>query len=195
MKVNELPENIKQRCLANSKADWKMLFESTFQFSKSIARGEPFVLDPYTAEDIAQKTILDLAGSLEEINNISSFVRIATRNKCIDYIRKKNPAKPNAEEYISEEKDDESSFSKRRDDYNILFELKNHVQSMDHLCKYILYHRFYDGYKYRDISEKMAIPISQVGVRISRCLSTVKKQLTDKFPDLLRELKLFLNKD
>jgi len=189
MKITDLPTNIIDKCLDNDDDAWRQLFQATYPLAKWVAMSNPFCFDVHIAEDIAQETIMVLCKKIDKVHSIKSFVARISHNKCIDYLRKKNPAKPIYEENILEYIDNIDGIAY---DSIVLETLKSHIDKMKSPCCDLIRNRFFLEMSYKDISAINKLPVSQVGVYLSRCLANLKKELIAKQPDFISELKLLL---
>jgi len=188
MKIADLPTNIIDKCLDNNDDAWEQLFRATYPLAKWIAMSNPFCFDAHLAEDIAQETIMVLYKNINKVHSIKSFVARVSSNKCIDYLRKKNPAKPNHEENVLDNIDDVHNIPY---DSIVLITLKAHIDKMKSPCCDLIRNRFFLEMSYKEIAAKNKLSVSQVGVYLSRCLSNFSKELK-KQPSFFNELELLI---
>ena len=189
MLIENLPADIIGKCLKNDTDAWTTLFKATFPLAKWIALSSPFNLDHSTSEDIAQEVVIALCEKIGEVKNIKAFISTVTHNKCVDYLRKKNPAQPNTSminlEYISISYDSNIETD--------IFEIiKKHVESMNKSCHDLLRCRFFNEMSYKEISENLDLSVSKVGVYLARCLVKLKNTLKNDNPKFFEELERIL---
>ena len=56
----------------------------------------------------------------------------------------------------------------------VIMRLRSAVREIGEPCRTIIRRRFYDDWQYRDIALRLGVDVNQVGVRIQRCLKTLK---------------------
>ena len=189
MLIEDLPTNIIKDCLKNSQGTWEILFKATFPFAKWIAGSPPFLLDSSTSEDIAQEVIIALCKQLKEVKNIRAFISKVTHNKCVDYLRKKNPGQPNNREGQLELITISCDYKIEQSIFNII---RMHISSMNTPCCDLIRERFFNEKSYKNISESLGLSVSKVGVYLQRCLIKLKDNLSNDDPDLFKELEEIL---
>lgn len=143
------------------------------------------VSDRMDAEDITQDVFIKLWNNFEKINLIKakSWLLKTTHNLCIDYLRKRK-SKMNTSEGIEENtifidnnfiNDPEISYRRNMMKKRIndsIKELPNKLKSV-----FVLYE--IEGFKYREISETLNIPINSIKVYLLRARKKLQEDLRE----------------
>ena len=143
------------------------------------------VNDRMDAEDITQDVFIKLWNNFEKINLIKakSWLLKTTHNLCIDYLRKRKN-KMNTSEGIEENtisidnnflNDPEISYRRnmmKKRINNSIKELPNKLKSV-----FVLYE--IEGFKYREISETLNIPINSIKVYLLRARKKLQEDLRE----------------
>lgn len=161
-------------CKRGDEESWRQLFRSLYLIarwvSKHILRDSP----EQAWEEIAQETMVTLArkiGTISDMEHAERFVRSVARNKSIDFIRK------NRVEF-EEVPDDYPAPVHEELEESVIVRLRCAVQEIGEPCRTIIRRRFYDDWPHKDIAARLGVAVNQVGVRIQRCLKTLKMLLS-----------------
>ena len=176
MQVQTIDQELLKKCQHGDDSSWRVLFAMTYPLSRWVVSHTLFNIAPNVIDEIAQDAMVALAENIEKISDethVKRFVKIVTRNKCIDYIRHNREQFEDVPENIPEEED---------------FFLENHVvealheavQELKEPCQTIIRTRYLQNWSYKDIAKKVGIEIGQIGVRLNRCLSFLKDLLIYK---------------
>lgn len=184
-------QEILEDCIAGNESGWRTLFQHFYPIAQWVA-GSKFHLSTEQAKDIAQQTMIDLCSAItaNKIRNISGYVRTASHNKCVDYLRKNDPLKPQS---ISSE-DDLDQLSSHVEaplsyaESEALSVLRQCLQDMKKPCSILLSERYYEEKSYKEVALTLSLPTAQIGVRITRCLEKLKLTLESSQPGLFTEL-------
>lgn len=169
-----------RRLKKGSPRAYKELFDRFFMKSYCIAYS--YVVDMDTAKDIAQEvfiSIFDHSQKLEGINNLSSYISISVRNRCLNYLRDLDLEDKNKRLYW------ESTINSLPDDGNeevadMLSRIERELPSLPESCRIICEMRFSKGMKIKDIAEKLHLAESTVKVQIHRAVSKIRERLAKK---------------
>ena len=137
------------------------------------------------AEDITQDVFIKLWNNFEKINlkKAKSWLLKTTHNLCIDYLRKRKSQMNSSVEVtnnvISNEKDFLSNpeISYRR---NILKEkINNSIKKLPANLKSVFVLYEIEGFKYREISKTLNIPLNSVKVYLLRARKKLQEDLRE----------------
>lgn len=137
------------------------------------------------AEDITQDVFIKLWNNFEKINLIKakSWLLKTTHNLCIDYLRKRKKQMNRSEEIeentISDDKDflsnQESSYRR-----NMLKErINNSIKELPDNLKSVFVLYEIEGFKYREISKAMNVPLNSVKVYLLRARKKLQEDLRE----------------
>ena len=166
---------------------WRLLFRRYRPYARRIALAPPFSFPEQVAEDIAQDTMLALCEGLDEVKNVKGFVGTVAHNKCVDKLRKRE--EPTMTEVFggpsdsgdSENCDYEPAYlPDELADTESLMQLQEMIADMGERCRTLLSRRFFDELPYKEIAEECDLPVNQVGVYLSRCLSRLRDNIKSR---------------
>lgn len=152
---------------------WEKVFYAYFPLVKWVVVHTLYNLDEYTVNSLAQDTMVALVEHISQINDeqhLKRFLTQVARNKCIDYIRKnKVQFEPIPEDFPDEQEvhvDDDT-----------IEAMRQAVAKLQEPCNSLVRRRYLDGVSYKELAEDIHVGIEQIGIRISRCLSTLRNML------------------
>ena len=157
-------------CKRGDEESWQQLFRSLYPVAKWVAMRLLHDLSEQAREEIAQEAMIALARKIQtiaDIDHAERFVRSVAKKKCIDFIRK-NKMK------FEELPEDYEAPIKEGLEEDVIMRLRCAVHEIGEPCRTIIRRRFYDGWQHKDIALKLGVEVNQVGVRIQRCLRTLK---------------------
>jgi RNA polymerase sigma factor (sigma-70 family) len=142
--------------------------------------------------------MLEVTRSLPKIKNVSAFTRRITHNKCVDRVRKKKEIPLT----VCTQDEDESTrmldnlmapeyLPEKIDDSSVIMYLRSALAGLGHPCTNLLQARYIDELSYDDVAQQARMPAKQIGVRISRCLTQLRKSITAD-PVVWGELELLM---
>lgn len=192
MNVDQLNSKVLEKCLKGDDEAWRKLYDTTYPLALYKVRTTYPGIDHQLAEDIALDAMLELSRQLPDVRNIKAFVGRVARNKCIDHIRKKNPAAPNNTEKLLSfiESDDDNRHS--GEDRTLLEELFNYIRSLKSPCRELIHKRFVREKSFKVIGSELGFKAVTARVNLGRCLKRLKDELDKKRNDLLYELELYV---
>jgi RNA polymerase sigma factor (sigma-70 family) len=129
------------------------------------------------AEDIVQDVMLsifDKADVTIPIENLAAYVYRSLRNKVIDIFRKKKDVL-SLSDVISDAGYDTEREVERKELMDFVFRA---VDSLTEEQRAVLIATEFEGWSFRDLSEKWEIPIGTLLARKSRALQHIRKKLT-----------------
>jgi RNA polymerase sigma-70 factor (ECF subfamily) len=129
------------------------------------------------AEDIVQDVMLgifDKADVTAPIENLAAYVYRSLRNRVIDIFRKKEDAVP-LPDVIPDAGSDTDLRVERKELMEIVFQV---VDSLPEDQRAVLIATEWEGWSFRELSEKWRVPIGTLLARKSRAVQHVRKKLT-----------------
>ena len=129
------------------------------------------------AEDIVQDVMLsifDKADVTVPIENLTAYVYRSLRNKVIDIFRKKEDVL-SLSDVIYHAGEDTQREVERKELLDFIFRA---LDSLPEEQRAVLIATEFDGWSFRDLSEKWKIPIGTLLARKSRALQHIRKKLT-----------------
>ena len=129
------------------------------------------------AEDIVQDVMLsifDKADVTIPIENLAAYVYRSLRNRVIDIFRKKDNVL-SLSEVISDARYDTEQEVERKELMEFVFRA---VDSLPDKQREVLIATEWEGWSFRELSERWEIPIGTLLARKSRALQHIRKQLT-----------------
>lgn len=150
---------------------------------------EKFIYDTDQAHDIVQEVFIRLwenSANLEINTSLSHYLFAAVRNRCLDYLRALRIEDRHHRKYF--EAYIESHTIDAIQDDELLEKIKNMMDNFPPQCREIFELRLLQGYKYKEIAERLNVSESVVKVQIHRAY----RKLKDSFPAIKGHLPLFL---
>jgi RNA polymerase sigma factor (sigma-70 family) len=129
------------------------------------------------AEDVVQDVMLsifDKADVTVPIENLTAYVYRSLKNKVIDIFRKKEDLL-SLSDVISQSGHDTEREMERKELLNFVFRA---VDSLPEDQRAVLVATEFEGWSFRDLSEKWETPIGTLLARKSRALQHIRKKLT-----------------
>ena len=158
-------------CKRGNEESWRQLFRSLYPVAKWVAMRLLHGSMAQAAEEVAQESMVALARRIQSIvsaEHAELFVRSVAKNKCVDLIRK------NQMKFEELTEDYQAPIGRESLDEGVIMRLRCAVREIGEPCRTIIRRRFYDDWQYRDIALRLGVDVNQVGVRIQRCLKTLK---------------------
>lgn len=174
-------------CICDDQTDQEKLselYELWFQPLWYVAFG--YLKDMQLAEDMVQETFIKVSEHLSDIQDVHTkmtkyFLITITRNKCIDYIRKRN----RTPETLMENQDYPPEYSNLPLEHVIqqetLDELTDLISSLNDTYRIPLELRYIDGLTNLEISRETGLSVNLVAVRINRAKKILKERLKRGF--------------
>ena len=140
-----------------------------------------FVTDLQTREDLVQDVFLKLWQERKSIDirtSVRAYLLIATRNRCLNFLRRKELERTYEQEVINglrEESSDEELYS--------LTELREMIDrsiaALPEKYRVVFEMSRYDGLTYREIADKQGIAVKTVELYMSKSLAILRGKLKD----------------
>lgn len=137
------------------------------------------------AEDVTQEVLLILWQNIENINHnaVKTWIMKTTYNKCIDFLRKRNRLF-NREQNITEDQEEIICNSNAVTQPDLMLEKKllqskiqDAIGKLTDIQKHVLVLYEIQGFKYKEISKVLEIPINTIKVYILRARQNLLKEL------------------
>ena len=172
--MDEELQALLQACKSGNEDKWNLLFSKYYPIAKRLVRSKLHALDRQTVDLLAQDAMLALHERIQNINDVEHlgyFVRTAVRNKCVDYIRRNKLSTlpitddlPLIEEkvFLTEEKKEALHIALAR---------------LNEPTANLLRLRFMESLSYREIAARTGVDEAQVGMKLSRALCHLKREL------------------
>lgn len=156
------------------------LYEIYFHSLKYVAFS--YLKDQQLAEDMVQETFIKVSEHLSDIQDVHAkmtkyYLITITRNKCIDYIRKRNRTPETlmeAQEYPPEYDNLPLEHVIHQETMN---ELTQTINSLDDTYRIPLKLRYLNGLTNLEISKRTGLSVNLVAVRINRAKKLLKERL------------------
>ena len=158
---------------------FKKHYSSLSRFSYS------FVKDQDKAEGLVQEVFIKLwekRSSLENVDNLFSYLMIMVRNQSIDYLRKEKSQLKVYKSFSPEESGNttEEQISKNEFEEKLL----QSILKLPERCRIAFELSRFDGYTNREIAQNMQISIKGVEALIGRSLKFLRVELKEFLPSL-----------
>lgn len=179
--MTEIDSNTLHDCKEGREDSWRKLFSCSYPLAKWVVVHTLYGVDDYTVNSLAQETMVALVENISRIadeQHLRRFVKRVTRNKCIDYIRRHR-------EQFGDVPETMPDVVEPSVDDTTIDALHQAVANLGEPCHTIVRSRFLDGLSYKELAVKVNVEVGQVGVRISRCLASLRKALEQM--DISRE--------
>jgi RNA polymerase sigma-70 factor (ECF subfamily) len=141
-----------------------------------------YLKDMQIAEDMVQESFLKVSEHLQCIDDIDSkmtkyYLITIVRNKCIDYIRKKNRSMETLYEIQDNLSSQENMPLERMIVQETVMEIKVIIDTLDDSYKIPFYLRYFKGWSNGEIASTLNLSVNLVAVRINRAKKMVKEQM------------------
>lgn len=130
------------------------------------------------AEEIVQDAFLELHARWMDVQNPKAWLLRCVRNKAFQHIRK------NQRELLCDQSDsaepmepnhDSPDAQMQRDEINLM--LRGLLESLSEDDQQLVRWKYFEGLKYREISERSGLTVSNVGFRLHRILKQLAGEL------------------
>jgi len=165
-----------------SDQDWENLFQSIYSdyYPSLCVFAKTFLYDGDEAEEIVQGVILKLweqKESIDGINSLKSYLYRAVRNTCLNFIKHQKLETKYKDSAWVELKKIESDFIDPYQNTELEEHINSAIQELPDRCKEVFEMSRFDGFKNKEISERLDISIKAVEANITRALSTLRKKI------------------
>ncbi len=136
------------------------------------------------AEDMLAETFISLARAIKQertIENMRAYLYMIAKNKVKDYFRSKKRLERPDDEYIRSDRDE--SMSTKREHAKILA-IRETIMMLEEVHQEILILHDLEGYKQREIAQRLDIPMGTVNSRIR----AARKKFIERFQAVQAQL-------
>ena len=172
METRKLVQRIKQ----GDENVFSEIIDNYSGYLATVVRGV-CAINNHDIEDIIAETMISLwknAKTLKEDANFKSYLATIARNKAIDFARKKRVEMIEIDTNLSDDKSNVENDFLRKEMSNFL---SGQLDTMKEPDKSILFMKYYQGLKSKDIAEELNMSQGTVDARLSRQRSKLKKIL------------------
>jgi len=151
-----------------------------------------FVTSRETAEDIVQDCFMHSWEKMEQFDfiHLKALLFTMVRNKCLNYLKHKNVVNLFKGHYVHEAEGDERiyhyDFDFGQDKLPLYEELEKQLQiavdSLPEKCRKVFVMSRFDGFKNREIAQKLNISTTSVEKHIRKALSSLTAYFEKKYP-------------
>ncbi len=130
------------------------------------------------AEEIVQEIFLQLHARWHEVQEPRAWLFRSVRNEAFNYLRKsRRETAGHGEEQVQFMSSDEKTPEQLMAHMETVAELRQLVSELPEKDRKLLQLKYYEGLKYRDISERTGLTISNVGFRLHQVLKKLAESL------------------
>ncbi|MEL7586200.1 MAG: RNA polymerase sigma-70 factor [Prolixibacteraceae bacterium] len=183
-----LPENNDQFVLVALKEGQEKAFDFIFRryYKALCAQAQLYMQDLDLSQSLVQDCFIKLWESRKaapDIENLSSWLTVVVRNKCIDHLRKQK------HEASLDQITGQSSVAEGSDASLLSHEFEEQlVRAMSRLperCRIAFEYSRFEGLTYPEIAERMNISVKGVEALMSRSLKILRAELKEYLPLIL----------
>lgn len=158
------------------------LFENIYEslFASLVRFSMAFGFSKEASEDIVQDVILaflEKRNAWEFIRDIDQFLFMATKNKCIDYLRRKECIRLYTSKMCQSAMNEQYSCDtpdKITEANELQRRIDQTVDKMPERCKQIFVMAKYNGKKYKEISENLNLSINTIECQMTKALKILR---------------------
>lgn len=175
--TNFSTENIIKQCKTGDEESWEWVFRAFYPLAEWVTKHNLFNTDNQIIEDIAQSAMVALVKNIDRIkdeNHLKRFICKTAKNKCIDYLRVNKQITVEVSDYLPAETEEKIDFDSALD------KIKAMIESLGNPCTEIIRNRYLKEKSYQEIANIIGLPLNQIGVHLSRCLTYLKNELERK---------------
>lgn len=170
-----------------------LLLEEVYgPFIRRIVANSKWKFDVWTQQDIRQEVAEAVSRRLPTLDltaPLCAFVSRVTHNRCVDEVRRKARREVREFLYDDRQSEDGMAFEPRDESEPGPLEtiIRNEralmarqlIDGLGEKCSEILSLRYLEDLKYKDIQERLGIPLGTVCKRISDCLERARKRIEE----------------
>lgn len=186
--MDGIPVNSDQFVLVALKEGQEKAFDFIFRqhYKALCAQANTYVQDLDLAQSLVQDCFIrlwEVRRQVTEIENISSWLSVMVRNRCIDYLRKYKKVSS------LDRASDQPVAGQEADMFLLSREFEEQlVQALNQLperCRTAFEYSRFEGLTYPEIASRMDISVKAVEALISRALKSLRAELKDYLPLIL----------
>ena len=156
------------------------LFDRYYERLMTFVSG--IIRDRENAKDIIQETFIALSrkrADFDKLSDIHSFLYVAARNRCIDYMRVRKRITEREQRFINAA-NDADELNNDLLDGDFLQALHASVENLPQRSREVIVLYYMQELKYREIAEKLNISDRTVENLLSQALKKLRKSLAEK---------------
>ncbi len=165
-----------------TKQEFKKLFEQYYNPLCNFAN--TILYDSSKAEDAVQDIFVKMwqkKDTLGDLDNVKSYLFTATRNKCIEYLRKLKLDKKLSEENQSRlEMSSSINIDEEADKYVLKEKLFNSIRQLPPKCREVFTMSKINGLTYSEIADELGISPKTVDNQIGRAMRLLREMMKTK---------------
>ena len=186
---------------------WSEAFPKLWKIAFRCAKTASLNLSIEDAEDVAAEVLSEISiyvGKVDSYNGLQALTAAVTKRKAISFLRKKTAEKRGdaRTQSINDINSDGEGFdwqipandSDPASDMQVaelIIFVRNFIKTLDGKVGEVIMCFFIERQSYKEVSIKLNIPVSTVGVYLSRGIQRLKKKIEEK-PDLVKQFKELL---
>jgi RNA polymerase sigma-70 factor (ECF subfamily) len=131
------------------------------------------------AEDAVQDTMVSIwskRGEWGQWRNLEAYCMTATRNHCLDAIRRKRARTEQEEKLLLVSSPDKDPYEKMMGK-EVLIRIKKCMEDLPEQQQWVIQLREMEGFSYQEIAEILDISLDQVKVNLFRARNAIKKSI------------------
>lgn len=163
----------------NNSAAFKLLFRQ--YYSALCYFSDRIIANSSDAEDIVEEVFTKLWNSKQtfaNMNHLHSFLYKATRNACLDHLKKNRHAKERQMVFAEELDISEGSYLNEMIRTEVLREIYCKIKGLPQQCAHIVSMSYIEGKKNSEIANELGISLQTVKNQKSRGISLLKVRLS-----------------
>lgn len=171
-----------------SEEAYKELFDSFFTSLHQLA--VTYVMDEDVANDIVQDVFISIyehADLLQNVINLDGYLRIAIRNRCLNYLRELDLEDRGKRLYYEEFVELEEISSEEME--AMLEQVTKILDTLPDSCRQICEFRFKEGLKIKEIAERLSLSENTVKVQLHRGVNKVREVFMEQQNNSIQEQK------
>jgi RNA polymerase sigma-70 factor (ECF subfamily) len=181
---------------------WSEAFPILWKIAFRCANSASLNLSIEEAKDVAAQAMSDISscvGKVDSYNGLKALTASISRRKAISFLRKKtaekrgdanthsiNAINSDGEEFVLQIPANDSDPASDMQVADLIIFVRIFVKTLDGKVGEVIVCVFIEGLSYKEVSDKLNIPVSTVGVYLSRGIQRLRKKIEEQ-PDLVKQ--------
>lgn len=181
---------------------WSEAFPILWKIAFRCANSASLNLSIEEAKDVAAQAMSDISSCVEKVdsyNGLKALTASISRRKAISFLRKKtaekrgdantqsiNAINSDGEEFVLQIPANDSDPASDMQVADLIIFVRIFVKTLDGKVGEVIVCVFIEGLSYKEVSDKLNIPVSTVGVYLSRGIQRLRKKIEEQ-PDLVKQ--------
>ncbi|MEM1000024.1 MAG: RNA polymerase sigma-70 factor [Bacteroidota bacterium] len=177
---------IVQRLRNGDRGAFEALFREHYAVMVRFAR--KFISDPAEAEEVVQDLFVQLwekRNQLKLNTSIRSYLFTAVRNRCLNAIKHQKVRDQHAEAVRNATPRREADASESLEAAELQVRIQGAIEKLPTRCREVFVLSRFEGKKYQEIAEQLAISPRTVETQIGKALKLLRRDLADYLPALM----------